>query len=92
VDLAITTEGDNSLTTDRETTIATTGQGELLLMDVSMALAVLVATMMGAGATESALALFAALPGIKPSNALKRVKHQCSSLRRCVVSKAMSVL
>ena len=74
VDSVITTEGESSLTADRETTTTTTGQRELLHMDASMALAALVATMVEAGAMESALALFAALPGIKPSTALKRVK------------------
>ena len=92
VDSAITMEEDNSRTSDRETTTATTGEVELLLTDVLMALAALVATMAEAGATENALVLFVALPGTKPSSALKWVKHQCPSLRRCVVLKAMSVL
>ncbi len=57
-----------------------------------MALAALAATMAEAGVTENALVLFVALLGTKPSSALKRVKHQCPSLRRFVVLKAMLVL
>ena len=92
MDSAITMEAESNSTTDMETTTTTTCQGEHLLTDVSMALATLVATMAEAGATENALVLFVVLPGIKPSSALKRAKHQCPSLRRCIVSKAMSVL
>ena len=92
VDSAFTMEADSSRTTDRGTTAAITGQVELLLTDVSMALAALVATMAEAGVTENTLVLFVALPGTKPSNALKRIKHQCPSLRRFVVLKAMLVL
>ena len=75
VDSAITMEADSSRTADRGATAAITSQVELLLTDVSMALAALVATMAEAGETENALVLCVALPGTKPSSALKRVKH-----------------
>ncbi len=41
--------------------------------------------------TESALASFAALPGIKPNNALRQVKHSLSLSRRTFVIKPFHV-
>jgi hypothetical protein len=81
VDSAITMGADNNRTTDRGTTTTITSRMDLLHLDVTAALAALVATMAKVVVTENALDSLMALPGTKPSSAIRRAKHQCLSLK-----------
>ena len=88
MDSTIIMGADNNSTTYRETTATIIGQGDLLPLNVTMALSALVATMAEVVVKEIALVLFVALPGTKRSSALRHAKHQCLSLRRLVVLKS----
>ena len=93
VDVVVTiiiTGANISSTTDRVNTTAITCRADPQLLDVTMARADFVAAMEEVVVMASALVLFAALPGTKPSSALRQVKHQCLSLRRFVVLKSIS--
>ena len=92
VDSVITMGADSSLTANMGTTTATTSLGDLLHLDATTVLVALVATMAEAAVTESALVSCVALPGTKPSSALRRAKHECLSLREicCFKSHFMS--
>ena len=85
-DPATTMGADNSSIT--ETTAATTCQEVPPHSVVTMVLAALAAAILAGGAvTESALASFAALPGIRPNSAVRQVKHSVNFSRRKVVVK-----
>ena len=84
VDSTIIMGADNRNTIDMETTTTIACRGDLLHLDAIMAWAALV--------TENALVSFVALPGTKPSSALRQAKHQCLSLRRFFVLKPCHAL
>ncbi len=63
----------NSHTIGKTTTTTTTCPVDHHVLDDSMGMATLVATMEGVAAMARALVLFAVLPGTRPSNALRQV-------------------
>jgi len=75
VDKVIITGTNISNTTDKATTTSISCRVDLHLWDATMALAAMVATMEEVAVMESVLILFAALPGTKPSSALRHAKH-----------------
>ncbi len=80
-DTSTTMGANNSSIT--ETTAVTIDREVLPHFVAIMVLAVLAATILVEGAvTESALASFAALPDIKPNNALRQVKPSLRDLSR----------
>ena len=81
MDLAITMGVDISRSSNRGTTTTIPCRVEFIHLDVTTALAALVATIAEVVVTENALVSFVALPGIKPSTALRRAKHQCLSFK-----------
>ena len=83
-------EDNNSIT---ETTAATTGREVPPHLVATTVLAALAATILvEVVVTESALASFAALPGIKPNSALRQVKPSLNLSRRTFCYKAISRL
>jgi hypothetical protein len=85
VDFIIIAGADNNGTTNRATTSTITCPVDLQLLDASMETSTLVATMEEVAAMVGALVLYAALPGTRPSSALRQVNASVPLPKEIVV-------